>query len=224
LLAAFKVVLHRYTGEEDIVVGTPIANRNRREIEGLIGFFVNTLVLRTELRGNPRFREVLERVREVTLGAYEHQDLPFEKLVEELQPQRTLSHTPLFQVVFTLQNVPTWVQSSSGTRQAAADAPQVAPQTGTAKFDLNLTVGETEEGLMGAVEYNTDLFEAETIDRMVGHYHRLLEAVVANSDQRLSDLPMLAESETAGYTPRDFPDADLSQRGFEDLILEISQI
>ena len=223
LLAAFKVLLYRYTGREDIVVGTPIANRNRAEIEGLIGFFVNTLVLRTDLSGNPRFRELLARVREVTLGAYEHQDLPFEKLVEELQPQRSRSYTPLFQVVFTLQNVPTLVHPRADSSPSAADAPQFAPQTGTAKFDLNLTLGETEQGLMGAFEYNTDLFEAETIKRMASHCQKLFEAIVTNPDQRLSDLPLFADGETEGYTASDFPEADLTQGDFEKLLLEIGR-
>ena len=158
LLAAFKVLLYRYTAQEDLVVGTPIAGRNRAEIEGLIGFFTNSLVLRTRLNGNPSFDEVLQRVREVTLGAYEHQDLPFEKLVEELQPERSLSHAPLFQVVFSLQNAPTMSGSAEDTSEAA---PQV--HTSTSKFDLTVTAAEVGKTLMGSFEYNTDIFEATTI-------------------------------------------------------------
>jgi non-ribosomal peptide synthetase component F len=219
LLAAFKVLLYRYTAQEDLVVGTPIAGRNRAEIEGLIGFFTNSLVLRTRLNGNPSFDEVLQRVREVTLGAYEHQDLPFEKLVEELQPERSLSHAPLFQVVFSLQNAPTMSGSSEDTSEAA---PQV--HTSTSKFDLTVTAAEVGKTLMGSFEYNTDIFEATTIERMMDQYHRLLEAVVENSEQRLSDIHLITDEETGGYGSADFPDAELSQMDFENLVANLSQI
>jgi non-ribosomal peptide synthetase component F len=193
LLAAFQALLARYTGqEEDIVVGTPIANRMRAELEGLIGFFTNTLVLRTDLSGKPRFRELLRRVREVTLGAYTHQDLPFEKLVEELQPERNLSHHPLFQVMFVLQNTPTLGTAPAEDTPQSGDVPIV---TGTAKFDLTISLVESEQGLLGAVEYNTDLFEKATIERLVGHYQTLLEGIVADPEQRISELPLLTETE-----------------------------
>jgi len=190
LLAAFKTLLYRYSGQEDILVGSPIANRNRAEIEGLIGFFVNTLVLRTVLSGNLSFKTLLGRVREVALGAYTHQDLPFEKLVEELQPERDLSHTALFQVMFILQNAP----------MASLDLPGLTLRpldigSGTAKFDLTLYMMDTEQGLLGALEYNTDLFDACTITRMLGHFSTLLEGIVANPEERLSDLPILTEYE-----------------------------
>ncbi|MBW4477607.1 MAG: amino acid adenylation domain-containing protein [Tolypothrix brevis GSE-NOS-MK-07-07A] len=190
LLASFQILLWRYTGQQDIVVGSPIANRNRAEIEGLIGFFVNTLVLRTSLVGNPRFEELLKRVREVALGAYAHQDLPFELLVEQMQPQRSLSHAPLFQVMFVLQNAP-----MSGLELPGLTLTQLESDSGSAQFDLTLYMTETESGLVGSFEYNTDLFAQSSIQRMVGHLQTLLEAIVANPQRRLSDLPLLTEFE-----------------------------
>ncbi|OYE01267.1 condensation domain-containing protein, partial [Nostoc sp. 'Peltigera membranacea cyanobiont' 232] len=190
LLAGFQTLLWRYTGKEDIAIGSPIANRNRTEIEGLIGFFVNTLVLRTNLAGNPSFEELLKRVREVALGAYAHQDLPFELLVEQLQPQRDLSYTPLFQVMFVLQNAPMSALELPGLTLTPLES-----NSDSAKFDLTLQMTETEEGLVGSLEYNTDLFEEKTIHRMADHLQTLLEGVVANPQQRLSELPLLSESE-----------------------------
>ncbi|PMB03027.1 non-ribosomal peptide synthetase, partial [Fischerella thermalis CCMEE 5273] len=175
LLAAFKTLLYRYTGNNDIVIGSPIANRNHREIEGLIGFFVNTLVLRTDLSGNPSFRELLRRVREVALGAYAHQDVPFEKLVEKLQPQRNLSHTPLFQVMFVLQNA-----HSLEIELPSLTLSTLESDSGTAKFDLTLYMAETASGMIGSVEYNTDLFEPQTIQRLAEHFQTLLSGIVAN--------------------------------------------
>jgi amino acid adenylation domain-containing protein/non-ribosomal peptide synthase protein (TIGR01720 family) len=190
LLAAFQTLLWRYTGQEDILVGSPIANRNRAEIEGLIGFFVNTLVLRTNLAGNPSFEELLKRVREVALGAYAHQDLPFELLVEQLQPQRDLSHTPLFQVMFVLQNAPMSVLELPGLTLSPVDS-----DSNTAKFDLTLSITETESGLVGNLEYNTDLFQENSIQRMAAHLQTLLSSIVVNPQQRLSELPLLTETE-----------------------------
>lgn len=198
LLSAFEALLYRYTGQEDLVVGTTIANRNRAEIEGLIGFFVNTLVLRVKLAGNPRFRDLLSQVREVTLAAYEHQDLPFEKLVGELQPERHLSHNPLFQVMFSLQNTPTMPRPAAApVRDSSAAPSQTAPQVtlGTAKFDLTLSMAETADGLMTSFEYNTDLFDHETITRMMGHFRTLLKGISAAPEQRVSDLPLMTETE-----------------------------
>jgi amino acid adenylation domain-containing protein len=190
LLAAFKTLLYRYTGSEDIVVGSPIANRNRIEIEGLIGFFVNTLVLRTDLSNNPTFRTLLSRVSDVALGAYTHQDATFEQLVEELQPQRDLSNTPLFQVMFGLQNAPISALELSGLKLSF-----LGRNPGTAKFDLTLFIEEAAEELIGVLEYNTDLFEEATINRMAGHFQQLLAGIVANPDRPLSELPMLTEAE-----------------------------
>lgn len=190
LLAAFNTLLHRYSGQDDIVVGSPIAGRNHPDTEGLIGFFLNTLVLRTKLSGNPTFRELLDRVREVALGAYAHQDLPFEKLVEELQPERTRSHNPLFQVLLVLQNAPTPPAELRGLTLSPFEIDR-----GTARFDLTVNLGETPEGLSGFVEYCTDLFESVTVRRMLGHFRTLLEGIVADPDQRLSQLRLLTEEE-----------------------------
>jgi amino acid adenylation domain-containing protein len=190
LLATFKVLLHRYTQQEDIIVGTPIANRNRSEIEGLIGFFVNTLVLRANLGSNPTFRELLQEVREVTLGGYAHQDLPFERLVEELQPGRNLSHNPLFQVMFILQNASTQVLHLPELTLELLKA-----EKNTANFDLTLSLTETEAGLKGDLEYNTDIFDAARINRMLGHFQVLLEGIVTNPEQRLAKLPLLTRNE-----------------------------
>jgi len=190
LLAAFQTLLYRYTGQEDIIVGTPIAGRNQVEAESLIGFFVNTLALRTYLSGNPRFQELLNRVREVALGAYAHQDLPFEKLVEELQHERDRSRTPLFQVMFVLQNTPTSALELPGLTVNSLDL-----DSGTAKFDLTLFIMETAQGLRASLEYNTDLFNAATITRMLGNFQTLLEGIVANPQQHLSDLPLLTAAE-----------------------------
>jgi amino acid adenylation domain-containing protein len=190
LLAVFQTLLYRYTQQTDIVVGSAIANRNRREIEGLIGFFVNSLVLRTDLSGNPSFLQLLERVRGVALGAYAHQDLPFEKLVEELHPERNLSHHPLFQVVLTLQNTPIEALELPGLTLSQLDF-----DNPSAKFDLEFHMWESPEGLRGQVIYSTDLFDDTTITRMLGHYQMLLESVVTNPQQRLGDLPLLTESE-----------------------------
>ncbi|HSE18628.1 MAG TPA: amino acid adenylation domain-containing protein, partial [Pyrinomonadaceae bacterium] len=190
LLAVFKVLLLRYSGQQDIVIGADVANRNRAETENLIGFFVNMLVLRTDLSGDPTFHELLQRVREVCLEAYAHQDLPFEKLVEELQPERNLSYAPLFQVVFLFQNTPL-----KDLQLPELTLSPVGTESGTAKFDLVFGLVEADQRLVGNLEYSTDLFEAETIKRMLGHFHTLLAAVVADPAQRLATLPLLTEGE-----------------------------
>jgi acyl transferase domain-containing protein len=185
LLAAFQTLLYRYSGEPDVVVGTPVANRTRREIEGLIGFFVNILVLRTQLSGNPTFLELLQQVKEVALGAYSHQDLPFELLVDELHLARDLSYNPLFQVMFS------WNESGWGELELpelqVKDAPMEVP---TSQFDLTLTVGESRGQLFGAMQYNTALFEQATINQMSGHYEELLRSVVREPQQRVSRLSL----------------------------------
>lgn len=190
LLAAFETLLYRYTNQKDICVGSPISNRNRSEIEPLIGFFLNTLVLRTDLSGNPQFQELLARVRQVALDAYTHQDLPFEVLVEALQPERSLSHTPFFQVMFILQTAPLQPLELPGVTLTLLNMSGV-----TAKFDLTLYLRETEQGLTGGFEYSTDLFDEVTIGRMVRHFQTLLEGIVANPTQRLSELPLLTAAE-----------------------------
>lgn len=183
LLAAFDTLLYWYTGEEDIVVGTDIANRNRTEIEGLIGFFVNQLVLRTDISGDPSFLELLERVREVTLGAYAHQDLPFDKLVETLNPKRTLDRTPLFQVKLILQNTPSSTLALSGL---TLDLIEVDNKT--AEFDLLLNMMEVEQELTAVLKYNTDLFDANSIIQMLKHFVTLLSHVVSQPDIKISTL------------------------------------
>ncbi|MFP2934389.1 non-ribosomal peptide synthetase, partial [Pyxidicoccus sp. 3LG] len=190
LLAAFQVVLARYSGQDDICVGSPIANRNRAETEGLIGFFVNTLVMRARLEGNPRFRELLAQVRDVTLGAYAHQEVPFEKLVEELQPERDMSRSPLFQVLFTLQNAPQSAIAIPGLRMEATGTSR-----GTSKFDLTLAMSESGQGLLAALEFNTDLFEQKTAERLLAHFQTLVGAALASPDMRVGALSLLAEVE-----------------------------
>ncbi|HEV8494807.1 MAG TPA: condensation domain-containing protein, partial [Candidatus Angelobacter sp.] len=190
LYAAFAVLLSRYSRQDDIVIGSPIAGRNRTEIEGLIGFFVNTLALRTDLSANPTFSELLEQVQHTTLDAYAHQDLPFEKLVEELRPERTLSYAPIFQVMFVLQN-------TLGERLQIPGLEISYPEfeNTTAKFDLSLGMGESEQGLAGSFEYNTDLFDASTIERMIGHWQTLLAGIVSHPNEKISNLPLLTEAE-----------------------------
>jgi len=188
LLAAFKVLLARYTGDDDIVVGVPVANRNRAELEGLIGSFVNTLVMRTNLSGEPSFREALLRVREVALGAQAHQDLPFERLVQELKPQRDTSRNPLFQVTFQLFNSPVHVA-------ARALLPPLFIQRGTSNVDLALDLYEAGESVYGAFEYSTELFDAATIVRLANHYVELLHAIVADPGQSIPRLSMLTADE-----------------------------
>jgi amino acid adenylation domain-containing protein len=187
LLAAYQTLLSRYSRQDDVFVGSPIANRNRTEIERLIGFFVNTLVMRTDLSGNPTFRELLGRVRETALGAYAHQDLPFEMLVEDLRPERTLSHNPLFQVVFALQNA-----ARPPLRLGGLTIETLEIYSETSKFDMALYMWENGSAQL---EYNTDLFDASTIERMIGHFQTLLEAVAANRDQTIGTLPLLATVE-----------------------------
>lgn len=194
VLAAFKALLARYTNQTDIVVGTPVANRGQAETEGLIGFFLNTLVLRTDFFGDPTFAELLGRVRETALGAYAHQEIPFEKLVEELQPRRDLSHSPFFQVMFVLENVAQWesggTQTLSGLTMSRFPAGRAA-----AKFDLTLLIRESLDDWSCCIEYNTDLFDTQTIDRLVTHFQTLLKVAVAQPELRLSEVPLLSTAE-----------------------------
>jgi amino acid adenylation domain-containing protein len=190
LLAAFATLLYRYSGQEDILIGSPIANRHRREIESLIGFFVNTLVLRTRFDDHPSIKDLLARVRETTLQAYEHQDVPFEQLVEVLRPHRSLSYSPLFQVMFILQNAPMGEVELPGVTLT-----QLERESTIAKFDLTLSLTETNWGLVGGWEYNTDLFDRSTIERMTAHFQNLLSAIVENPQQTVAELPLLSEAE-----------------------------
>jgi len=190
VLAAFQVLLHRHSGQGDISVGSPIAGRRLAELEGLVGFFVNSLVLRTRLEDNPSFRALLPRVRETTLGAYAHQDIPFEKLVDELRPERDLGHAPLFQVWFSLDKPRLEDFSTSALSLSMVDA-----QADVAKFDLTLFLTDGPEGIHGHFDYNTDLFDESTLVRMAGHLRVLLEGVVAAPDTRVSELPLLTAAE-----------------------------
>lgn len=191
LLAAWQALLARYSGQTDLCIGTAIAGRQRREVEDLLGCFVNTLVLRGALDGNPSFIELLQRARESCLGAYAHQDVPFEQIVEALQPQRDLSRAPLFQVMFVLQNAPGSALELLGLTLRAIEV-----ETQTTKFDLTLTVTETEGRLMAALEYDTDLYESPTIQRMLGHLETLLAGVAADPQLRLAELPLLSTDES----------------------------
>jgi len=188
LEASFAALLHRYTGQDDILVGTPISGRTHSETERLVGCFLNTVVLRSRFTDDLTFRSLLQQVRDRALGAYAHPDLPFNHLVAELAPQRDASRTPLFQVMFVLHNAEgvSQVSKVSGNRQL---------ETGTSKFDLTLLISETERGLDGLVEYSTDLFEADTIRRLCGHYITLLEAIVGHPDQSIATLPLLTDAE-----------------------------
>jgi amino acid adenylation domain-containing protein len=188
LLAAFQVLLARWSGQSQVVVGSPIANRTRGETEGLIGFFVNTLVLRTDLAGDPTFERLVDRVREVALAAYAHQDLPFEKLVAELEPERDLSRTPVFQVLFVLQNTP-----GAGIEDPDPHDRRVEPTT--AKFDLSLSMEEGAEGLAALAEYSTDLFDHATISRLLDHLAVLLAGVAAEPGRPITRLPLLSAAE-----------------------------
>jgi amino acid adenylation domain-containing protein len=208
LLAAFQTLLSRYTGKEDIVLGSPAAGRNQVELEPLVGFFVNTLVLRTNLAGDPTFRDLLARVRNVALEAYEHQEIPFERLVSALNVPRSLSHTPLFQVMFILHNAPKKIVELPGLTLEDLDI-----DGGTAKFDLTVEMAEIDEGLLCRVEYSTDIFARATASRLLEHFHTLLAGIAADAGRRLSDLPLITQAErdrlliewndtAAGY-PRD---------------------
>jgi amino acid adenylation domain-containing protein/non-ribosomal peptide synthase protein (TIGR01720 family) len=216
VLAAFKILLSRYCGQQDVVVGTQVANRNLEELEPLIGFFINTLALRTSLRGNPSFVEFLGRVRQTALDAFAHQELPFEKLVELLQPERNLAYHPVVQVMFLWQNTPKEILHLPGLSLSPIEI-----ERATAKFDLTLELGESEEGVAGVLEYNTDLFDAKTMVRMALHFSTLLEAIVARPKDSLSKLPMLTDAEqhqllvTWNETRRDISGAQSLQELFE---------
>ncbi|HEY0366998.1 MAG TPA: condensation domain-containing protein, partial [Pyrinomonadaceae bacterium] len=190
LTAAFQTLLHRHSQQQQITIGTPVAGRTRTEIEPLIGFFINTLVLRTDFGGDPSFAELLQRVKTVALGAYAHQEVPFEKLVEELKVERSLSHTPLFQVMFAMQNM-----AMPSLRLPQLELEVLGTERETTQFDLVLFMGEVGEQLMGQLEYSIDLFEAATIRRMADHFERLLQSLVAEPRQRVSRLPLLNEAE-----------------------------
>jgi amino acid adenylation domain-containing protein len=217
LLAAYQVLLHRYTGEEDIVVGSPIAGRCLAETESLVGLFVNALALRVDLSGNPSFHELLARVKEVALGAYAHQDLPFETLVKELHPDRTLARNPLFQVMFVLQSEPIPALELPGLTVSHVQVENVV-----ANFDLTLDAVERNGQLECLLESNADLFDEDRITRLLGHFQNLLEGIVAKPQTRISDLPLLSEPERYQLlvewndTRSDYPSQSSVQALFEE--------
>ncbi len=196
LMAAYQILLHRYTGEEDIVVGTPIAGRQVPETEDLIGLFINTLAMRTPLSGDATFRDILNRVKQVALGAYAHQDLPFDRLVKELQPERTLAHNPLFQVMLVLQS-----EETLSLQLPGLEAQHYRVGNFMVDFDLTLDVVKRDEQLVCLFESNADLFEPDTILRMMGHFQSVLEAIVNNPEQMISSLPLLTEAERLESLP-----------------------
>lgn len=213
MLAAFQFLLHRYSGQEDIIVGADIANRNRTETEDLIGFFVNMLVLRTDLSGDPTIKELLHRVRRTAMDAYSHQDVPFERIVADLQPERSLNRNPLFQVLIVLQNMPSEGVGIEELQVTTLDLPHRL-----AKFDLTLTLEETDGSLLVSMEYSTELFKEETIVRMVRHYENLLRRITCNADVPLSAVDLLSGGE--------MPDAamvetQLSRRDLESILLQL---
>ena len=226
LLAAFQLLLHRYSRQDDIVVGTAIAGRNQQEIENLIGFFINTLILRTDLSGSPSFNQLLSRVREVCLSAYAHQDMPFEKLVAELQIQRDMSRHPLFQVMFVLQQS-TSVQHDMQLPNLTINKLKVTKET--AKFDLVLSLVEHADGLTGTIQYSTDLFNAETITRLAGHFQILLAAIVAHPETSIAELPLLTAPERQqllvewNATNADYPQDKCIHELFEEQVAKTPQ-
>ena len=216
LVTAFQTLLHRYTGQDDVAIGSPVAGRNRRELENLLGFFLNTLVLRADLSGNPTFLELLARARSMCMGAWLHQDIPFEKLVEELNPARDLSCHPLIQVTFAFQNTPQCPLALS-----SLEVGDFKIETGIAIFDLHLFMVEAEGRLQGYFVYNTDLFDAATITRLIGHFQTLLEGIIADPEQPISQLPILSQIERhqlineCNNTAREFPKNQCSHQLFE---------
>jgi amino acid adenylation domain-containing protein len=219
LLAAFQVLLSRYSNQTDICVGTPIGSRSRKEFENLIGLFINTLVIRCDLSGAPTFLRLLAQVRETALGAFDHHELPFEKLIQVLDPERSLSHSPLFQVMFQLRNFPESVTNLEGL-----DVSLVPVDPGTAQFDLYLEVSDTVQGLACVLNYNNALFDAATAKRMLGHYQRLLESIVSDPEEMIGKLGMLTEVERRklvvewNKTQVEFPSDECIHELFEEQV------
>jgi amino acid adenylation domain-containing protein len=211
LLAGFQLLLARWVNQEQVLVGSPVAGRSRSELEGLIGCFVNTLVLRADLKGDPSFRDLLGQVRERCLGAYAHQDLPFNRLVEELRPSRSLHGTPLFQVMFVLHSLPL-----PEVKLPQLEVTLLPFDVGVAPFDLSLALSEVQDGLDGGVTYRTDLFERATIERLAARFQVLLEGIVAGSDRRVSELPFLTEAEDRQLLEWNRTDADVPRQGRVD--------
>ncbi len=217
LLAAFHTLLHRYSGQDEVLIGSPIANRTNSKVEKLIGFFVNTLIFKGDLSGNPEFVDLLAQIRETALGAYAHQDTPFEKLVEELQPERDMSHSPLFQVAFAFQNIPA---DQSITIDTLTMEP-IQNEGVTAKYDLTLTMTETGDSIIGSMEYNTDLFNKSTIERMLGHFKTVLEQVTDDPEIPVGSIRLMKKTEAQqllegwNQTDTDFPTEQCVHKVFE---------
>ncbi|WDQ32174.1 amino acid adenylation domain-containing protein [Paenibacillus marchantiae] len=218
LFASFNVLLNRYTGQEDILIGSAIANRNYNQIENLIGFFVNTLGLRTDLSGDPTFKDLLSRVREISLGAYANQDIPFDKVVEEIQPNRDLSHSPMFRVMFALQNLPL-----SDLELTNINLSPITVDNGTSKFDITLSITECPDGLIGEWEYSTELFKPDTIERMASQFEFLIGEILENPNQKISEYTLINKYEQAqilqkwNRTEVDYP----KDKGIDSLFLEM---
>ncbi|MEM9137524.1 MAG: condensation domain-containing protein, partial [Cyanobacteria bacterium P01_F01_bin.42] len=227
LLAALKVLLHRYTGQDDIFVGSTVSRRDRPELQPLIGLFVNNLVFRAKLDPQDSFQTLLAQVRDITLDAYAHQDLPFEQLVDELNVERQMSHNALFQVMFILHNTP-----SDSLSLPDLEISSLELETSTARFDISLDMYETDSGLTGTFEYRTDLFETATIERLIGHFETVLQGVVDNPGQALSSIQLLTDKETQQFeswnraTKRDFAeeDGDRSSKLAHELIAHQAQL
>jgi amino acid adenylation domain-containing protein len=221
VLAAFGTLLYRWSGQEDMLIGTPVSGRNRTEIEPLIGYFSNSVVLRLALGGDPTFRELMRRVKEVSLGAYSHQDLPFEKLVVEMQPERDLSYSPMYQVMFSVGE-----HKDLGFQLPGLEIAPIIIDRGIAKFDMTLGMTELRQDLMCNIEYCSALFEASTMQRLADHFQILLQGVVANPDQRISELPMLSAEDrhkfifTWNDTHRDYPRNIFVPHLFEQRVAE----
>lgn len=217
LLAAFQTLLHRYSGQQEIITGSPVANRSKAQVRDVMGLLVNSLVLKADFSGDPTFSELLSRVRKTTLGAYDHADIPFEKLVDSLQPERDTSRSPLFQVSFFLQTVHNDKLQLPGLTLTVIDI-----DSGTSKFDLNLVMERTTEGMTGSFEYRTDLFDATTVDRMIGHFKMLLSSITRTPDERISRLDLLPEEELRqvviewNQTGRKFGEPDCLHEMFEE--------
>ncbi|MGH9826263.1 MAG: condensation domain-containing protein, partial [Blastocatellia bacterium] len=216
LLTAFVTLLHLHTGDEDISVGTDVANRTRGETEGLIGFFVNQLVIRADMSGDPAFLAMLKRMREVILEAYNYQDVPFDVLVEAINPIRSPKHAPLFQVKILLQD-------ALKMRVELEDVTITPVDIGrsTAQLDLIVNLINTSEYLIGQADYSLDVFKHQDVVRLIANFKALLRSIVADPERRLSQLSRLSENETGGYEPGDFVDAGLTQSEFDNLIMEI---
>ncbi len=222
LLAVFKLLLHHYSGQQDICVGTPIAGRQQHEVEGLIGFFVNTLALRSEVKGNASFKELLKQVKTTTLESYEHQEVPFEKVVEAVVKERDMSRSPLFQVMFALQNAP----EVPRLRLGAVELSREGIAHHTSKFDFSFSITQTANGLHGAVEYSTSLYSAQTMGRMIGHFKELVSSVVNAPDHKISELSMLTQEEehqllsVFNDTASEYPKDKSIVKLFEDQVMK----